>query len=99
MTFGVCYFFFTFFNSWARDLWPDKCLELFFFSNGDNLNTPHRQRELFSLSFYLPPVRSVRLCLLRRSSFLVCFNLSFTLLSINGHGLLFYCDLLYLYMF
>lgn len=48
MTFGVCYFFLTFFNSWARDLWLDKCFKLFFFSNGDNLNTPHRQRGLFS---------------------------------------------------
>lgn len=40
MTLGVCYFFFPFFNSWARDLLLDKCLELyFFFSNGDNLST------------------------------------------------------------
>lgn len=54
MTFGVCYFFFTFFNSWARDLWFDKCLKLFFFPNGHHLNTPHRQTSLFlSLSFSL----------------------------------------------
>ena len=80
MTFGVCYFSFTFFNSWAGDLWLDKCLELFFFffffcSNGDHLNTPHRQRELFflslSLPLFLPPPSSsvhlflsVSLCLL-----------------------------------
>lgn len=42
-------FLFYFFNSWSGDLWLDKCLKLFFFSNGDNLNTPHSQRVLFSL--------------------------------------------------
>lgn len=54
MTFCVCYFFFYFFNSWARDLWFDKCLKLFFFSNGDHLNTPHRQTgQFFFLSLCL----------------------------------------------
>lgn len=76
MTFGVCYFFFTFFNSWARDLWFDKCLKLFFFSNGDNLNTPHRQTGLFlSLCFFL------FICF-----FLSCcvFNFGFSIILLAG---------------
>lgn len=56
----------------------------FFFSNGDNLNTPHRQRELFLLS----PVLSVHLFL----TVLLCcsgFFYFFTAISQSGYDFFF----------
>lgn len=99
MTFGVCYFFCTFFNSWTRDLWFDKWLKLFFFSNGDNLNTPHRQTGLFlslSLSFSVHLFLSVLLCF-QLWSFYYPFSRDFSAICTTVDIICLSCwDLLYL---
>lgn len=82
----------------------------FFFPNGDHLNTPHRQRELFSLSLSFSLPASLRLFICFSRSRCVCsglFFFIFTLLSEvfpcflhhSRHHSFVHKDLLYLYRF